>query len=65
LGVYASRLQDAHTAPRQLRLFHPDEKKRELNASLDAIQERFGDQGMRRASLLERGPTAMGDDGAE
>ncbi|MGH9462127.1 MAG: DNA polymerase IV [Vicinamibacteria bacterium] len=65
LGVYASRLQDTHTAPRQLRLFHPDEKKRQLNASLDSIHERFGDEGMRRASLLEQGPTAMADDGAE
>jgi DNA polymerase-4 len=65
LGVYASRLQDTHTAPRQLRLFHPDEKKRRLNASLDAIHERFGDEGMTRASLLDRGPTAMDDGGTE
>ena len=65
LGVYASRLQDTHTAPRQLRLFHPDEKKRQLNASLDSIHERFGDEGMTRASLLEQGPTATADDGAE
>jgi len=65
LGVYASRLQDAQTAPRQLRLFHPDEKKRQLNASLDAIHERFGDQGMRRASLLGRRQTGMADDGTD
>jgi len=68
LGVYASRLQGLHAAPRQLRLFQPDEKKRRLNASLDAIQERFGDQGLRRASLLGRDPkppTGMSDDGTD
>ena len=65
LGIYASRLQDALTAPRQLRLFHPGEKKRQLNASLDAIHERFGDQGMRRASLLGRGQTGTADDGTD
>jgi len=52
LGIYASKLQDVHAAPRQLRLFAPDERKRRLNASLDSINQRFGDRGLKRASLL-------------
>ncbi len=54
LGIYGSRLQGVHVSPRQLRLFEPDEKRRRLNASMDSIQERFGDRAVNRATLVER-----------
>ena len=54
LGIYGSRLQDVHGAPRQLRLFEPDEKRRRLNVSMDSIQQRFGDRAVNRATLVDR-----------
>ncbi len=54
LGIYGSRLQDLHAAPRQLRLFEPDEKRRRLNVSMDSIQQRFGDRAVNRATLVDR-----------
>ncbi len=54
LGIYGSRLQDVHAAPRQLRLFEPDEKRRRLNVSMDSIQQRFGDRAVNRATLVDR-----------
>ena len=54
LGIYGSRLQDVHEAPRQLRLFEPDDKRRRLNVSMDSIQQRFGDGAVNRASLVDR-----------
>jgi hypothetical protein len=33
-----------------------DEKKRRLNRTLDALNERFGDSSVKKASLLEKPP---------
>jgi DNA polymerase-4 len=54
LGISASKLASFGAGPRQLRLFSGEDKKHRLNLTLDALGERFGEESLKRASLLER-----------
>jgi DNA polymerase-4 len=56
IGLSASKLVRVDAKPKQLDLFGKEEKKRRLNQTLDALNERFGESSLKRASLLEPPP---------
>lgn len=59
LGIRTSKLAD-ESEPEQLSIFdiefpkEPDEKHKKLNAAMEEIRKRFGENAVKRASLMKK-----------